>query len=128
MGGAFAFLLFAALMHSEATPIRPDLKKMLAQPQEPAEYPLARAGWNGPETTPPPEVNSNATLERLGPAASAHEAHRSIKTAAVPDFRAVAGILLCILLLRRIRSAPKMARAVSDDPAQSRSEELSRAA
>jgi hypothetical protein len=128
IGGALAFLLFAALMHSEATPIHPDLKKMLAQPQEPAEYPLARAGWNGPETSPAPEVSPNPTLERLGPAASAREAHTSLKTAVIPDFRAVAGVLLCILMLRRIRSGPKTSRAKSDDATQRRSEEFSRAA
>jgi len=128
IGGAFAFLLFVTLVRLEATPIHPDLEKMLAQPQDRVEYPLARAGWNGPEASPAPAVTPNPTLERLGPAASAREAHTALKTAAIPDFRAVAGILLCILLLRRIRSGQKASPAEPDEAVSRGSEEYSRAA
>ena len=128
IGGAFAFLLFVTLMRLEATPIHPDVKQMLAQPQERGEYPLARAGWNGPEASPVSGVSPNATLERLGPAASAREAHTALRTAAIPDFHAVAGILLCILLLRRIRSGQKAPPAEPDEAAPRHPEEYSRAA
>jgi hypothetical protein len=128
VAGAFTFLLFTALVRSEATPIRPDVTKLLAQPQEQMGFPLARASWNGSETPATPEVSRNPTLERLGPAASVRETHKSLKTAAIPDFRAVAGILLCILLLRRIRSESITPHAKKDVPAEQDPEEFSRAA
>ncbi len=104
--GLLAFLLFAAAVRLEALPIRPDLKQVLAQPPEhPAQFAPARAGWDGPEMARPPELTPNATLEAIGPAATARAVRASLIAAAIPDYRAVAGIALVILLLRRIRTA-----------------------
>ncbi len=106
MAGVCAFLLFIAVVQSQATPIRPDLKQVLAEAAaDHTEFPLARAGWHGPEAQQPPQTAPNPTLERLGPAGSTRAARASLLAAFVPDYRAVAGILLVILLLRRIRRA-----------------------
>lgn len=101
---ACGFMVFVFLMRSEATPIRPDLNTVLqkAQQDPPQQMPLARAGWNGPEMTPPSQ-NANSIYNQYGPEASARHARASLLAAATPDYRAVAGILLVILLLRRMR-------------------------
>ena len=102
--GELVLLVLAAVMPSFATPIRPDVRKILSRSEESVRFPgLARAGWDGPQVSPSSSVELNPTLERIGPAASAREAQASLKASAVPDYRAVAGILLTILLLRRIR-------------------------
>jgi hypothetical protein len=105
------FLLFATVVRSNATPIRPALKKMLAPTQDQGHFPLARAGWDGPEAPAAQQFPRNATLEQIGPEASARAARASLKAAALPDYRAVAGILLVILLLRRIRAERKPSAA-----------------
>lgn len=114
MAGMVAFLLMVAVLRSDATPIRPDLKKVLAEPQpEATQFPLARAGWDGPEVQPSSRVAPNATLEQFGPAGSARQARASLIAVAMPDYRAVTGILLVILLLRRIRVTQRKARAAA---------------
>ena len=113
-------------MRSSATPIRPDLNQILSQPQESAQFPLARAGWDGPEQPRSPDAAPNPTLERIGPAASARGVRESLKSAAIPDFRAIAGILLVILLLRRMRTQKKA--ELKKAPRSPDRAELSRAA
>lgn len=102
-------MVFVFLVRSEATPIRPDLNTVLqkAQQDPPQQMPLARAGWNGPEMTPPSQ-DVNSIYNQYGPAASARHARASLLAAATPDYRAVAGILLVILLLRRIRQSRRV--------------------
>jgi hypothetical protein len=87
---------------AHASPIRPDLKKILAQP--PAVMPQfvpARAGWNGPEIATAKSA-PNATLESLSPAGTARVVQSSLVTTMVPDFRIVALLGFMILLLRRV--------------------------
>src|SRR5690242_11529260 len=58
---------------SHASPIRPDLKKLLSQPiEQMPQYVPARAGWNGPEISSA-RTAPNPTFESLSPAASARE-------------------------------------------------------
>jgi hypothetical protein len=111
LAGAMFFLLFTAVVRSNATPIHPDLKKVLAPTQDQAQFPLARAGWDGPEAPTAQQSPRNATLEQIGPEASARAARASLRAAALPDYRAVAGILLVVLLLRRIRAERKPSAA-----------------
>jgi hypothetical protein len=110
LAGAFVFLVFIAVVRSNATPIEPDLKKLLEQQRHQDEFPLARAGWNGSEMKDSAPA-TNATLEELGPASTARQVREALRSVAIPDYRAVAGILLVILLLRRIRQARKLAPA-----------------
>ncbi len=108
--------MFAAVVGADATPIRPDVKKLLAQPQESAastDYVPARAGWDGPET-PKLQFTDNATLDILSPAATARHARKSLLMAAIPDLRALAAVLLAILLLRRMYKVRRRKTAVLD--------------
>ncbi len=90
---------------SQATPIKPDLKKLLAQPQpKKLDYIPARAGWDGPEQRPP---ESNVYLQKYAPAASAHAMRASLLAAAVPDWRAILALAALIFLLRWFRKASR---------------------
>jgi cytochrome bd-type quinol oxidase subunit 1 len=101
--------LLLTVMRAEATPIRPDVQKVLAQPQySPAHFVPARAGWYGPEIPRQPQV-VNTTYEQLKPATTARMVRESLIAASLPDYRALAAILLIILLLRRIRKAHRQA-------------------
>ncbi len=96
---------------SHATPIKPDLKKLLSQPQaKTPEYIPARAGWNGPEQREPSE---NIYVQRFGPTASARAVRASLMAAAMPDWRVVLGLVLAIFLLRRVRKASPVEVAAS---------------
>ncbi len=87
-------------IEANATPIRPDLRKLLGEPQEAVtQFVPARAGWQGPEmTTAAPK---NADL--LDQSAAAGNMRATLIAAAVPDVRILALIALVILLLRRMR-------------------------
>jgi hypothetical protein len=126
MGGCAALGLLAAMcllfcaVAAQATPIQPDVRKLLSQPEKAntsVEFIPARAGWEGPEMTKG-DVAQNPTLEVLGPAASARAARRSLSTAAIPDPRALAAVVLVILLLRRLRKLSG-AKAASVTPVPS---------
>ncbi len=95
-----AGFLILATVEANTTPIRPDLRKLLEEPQGAAtSFVPARAGWQGPEmsTTSP----KNADL--LNQTAAAREMREALIAAAIPDLRILALIALVILLLRRIR-------------------------
>ncbi len=96
------FLLSLALP-ATATPIRPDLQKILAEPQQAAvQFPPARAGWQGSEmATSTPSTNPGVAVLRQASAANA--ARASLIAAALPDPRILLLIGLAILLLRRLR-------------------------
>ncbi len=91
---------FILIGQANATPIRPDLQKLLDQPQEAAtQFVPARAGWQGPEMST--TVPKNADL--LDQSVAARNVRASLIAVAVPDLRIVALIVLTILLLRRMR-------------------------
>jgi hypothetical protein len=86
-----------------ASPIRPDIKKLLAQPPAPTpQYVPARAGWNGPEISTA-HTAPNPTYESLSPATAARELRASLMATMVPDYRVLVLLALVILLLRRMR-------------------------
>lgn len=96
-------ILCLAKVRAFATPIRPDIQKVVTQQQSPAaEFPPARAGWNGPEMASNSQ-NPNPTLEKIGPQASARAVRQSLAGVAFFDMKFLALIALVILLLRRIR-------------------------
>lgn len=95
--------MFATIfaMPSYGTPIKPDLKKLLAQPEpKKPEYVPARAGWDGPEQHNP---ESNIYTQRFGPEATSRAMRASLLAAAVPDWRAIFGLIAVIFLLRRLK-------------------------
>ncbi len=101
MGALCGFLLFLAITQSQATPIRPDVKKLVNQPQQQEmNFAPARAGWNGPEM-----ARSDApSLVLFGPAADAQAVRESLMSAFIPDPRAVALLAALILLLRQFHA------------------------
>lgn len=107
------FVLLAAI-RAEALPIRPDVRKVLSEPQRsPAQFGPARAGWNGPEMASAQVVNT--TYEQLDPAATARSVRQSLIAAALPDYRALGAIALVILLLRRMHKAHRRELSASSN-------------
>lgn len=107
--GLAMFCLIVWGTNAQATPVEPSIHQILAQPHTPPQpFPLARAGWKGPETPPSPQVAPNPILERFGVGAQRREFERGLRAAAIPDPRAIAAILTAILVLRRSKhQAPK---------------------
>lgn len=105
---------------AHATPVEPSIHQILAQPHTPPQpFPLARAGWKGPETPPSPQAAPNPILETFGVAAQRREIERGLWAAAIPDPRAVAAILTAILVLRRAKrqaARPQLARRNEVEP------------
>jgi hypothetical protein len=96
---------------SHASPIRPDVRKLLSQPPiQMPQYVPARAGWNGPEISTA-RTAPNPTLESLSPAATQREVRSTLMAMMMPDLRILALLALVILLLRRIRKHPRVPAA-----------------
>ncbi len=90
-----------------ATPIRPDIRKLVEQRQQESmpQFIPARAGWDGPEM--PPQARRNPSLETMGGAGMARAERAELISAATPDPRTVLGILALIILLRLLRRQDK---------------------
>lgn len=96
---AVGCLATLAALPAQATPIRPDVQRLLAEPQTPSQFVPARAGWHGSETPAPPRVAQG----QLDGAASARAVRASLLAAAIPGPWAVLAIAAAILLLRWMR-------------------------
>jgi hypothetical protein len=94
--------IFLSAIDAQATPIRPDIKKLVAQPQQDsaAQFMPARAGWEGPEMARNGRLD-NPALEDSAAATRAWRA--ALMAAATPDPGAILGILALIFLLRVLR-------------------------
>src|SRR5690348_13802638 len=102
IGALCGFLLFLAVTNSQATPIRPDVKKLINQPQQPdIHLAPARAGWNGPEMA---RAGDAPGLVVFGSASDAHAVRESLIAAFVPDPRVLAFLMALILLMRQFRN------------------------
>ena len=112
------FFLLLSVIKLEASPIRPDVRDVLARPSHPAnEFAPARAGWNGPEMTKTAPVN--LTYEQIGPAGTARAVREALVGSFVPDYRGMAAVLLVILLVRRMKNRRDLqpaGQAVSLEP------------
>jgi hypothetical protein len=110
LGGAALFLLLATLAQgsAQATPIRPDVKQLTEQPESaPPKYEPARAGWNGPETSP-------AVLARMeARAAQTRAVRQALAVVLTPDPRALAALLMAIVVLRKLRQRREAQVAVA---------------
>lgn len=80
-----------------ATPIEPDIRKLLQERQQQAP-PIgpARVGWDSASRV----ETTNPSLETLGPVATQRAVRSSFLAAAVPDWRAAILAMVVILLLR----------------------------
>ena len=110
------FLVFLAVADGHATPVKPDIKQLLAQPA-PEPLPVARAGWNGPETPPSPREAPNPLLETFGVPAQQRQVLAAMRAAAVPEPWAVAAVVFTILLLRLLRQRLERRAAPATAPA-----------
>lgn len=107
MLATLAFVLLAVL-RADATPIHPDVRQMLIAPQKPApRFAPARAGWEGAEIQPPTSEKV-PSVDILSGAATARAVRASLRAATVPNPWEIAGIVLAILLLRRLRDRQKL--------------------
>ena len=104
LAGAAMFLVFVALAagHAHASPIQPDIRRLVEEPQGPPQkFEPARAGWNGPESASPTGGSTRELLQ----AAQVRAVHRTLALAVTPDPKALAGIFLLIVLLRKLRTS-----------------------
>lgn len=107
-------LLLALAVPAAATPKRPDLKKLLAQPQNKSvPYVPSRAGWDGPEQNP----KSVVYLQQLTALDSVQANRATLFNILIPDWRVVLSLLAAILLLRSLKWAtPKAPQASHQQP------------
>ncbi len=108
VGKTFVLIMMAACLvvlptkSSHATPIKPDVRQVLSTPTpQPNAFPPARAGWDGPELPRTVSI-PNSSYDQLGPSGTARQVRESLMSAFIPDYRALAGITLVIMLLRRM--------------------------
>ncbi len=96
-------LVYFGAVDADAAPIRPDIRRIVEEPQRDstAKFIPARAGWDGSEM-PHPSAALNATLEAAG-AGMTRADRAALLVAATPDPRAVLGIVALIFLLRLLR-------------------------
>src|SRR5512146_1890319 len=107
---------------AQATPIRPDVQKLISQPQEATtQFAPARAGWQGPEMNP--EAQRPAAGRGLLDDSPASRAMRDTLIAvALPDARLVILVVMAIFLLRRLRrQRPAPAQPLRLPPPQAES-------
>jgi hypothetical protein len=109
LGMALTMLALCA----QAAPIRPDLRKLLDQPQPVQQFAPARAGWDGPEMPARPQLAANSVNDIFNPAASAHALRGSMLALALPDLRFLTLVVLAILLLRRMRKVRQRSKAAA---------------
>jgi hypothetical protein len=103
------FLLFASVTMATATPIQPDIKKLLSTPRPTQHFPPARVGWNGPEAaTSSAEPIPVAQFSNL---ASQSNLQQSLIRIATPDWRIFLALGALIFLLRQLRQRGTAAHA-----------------
>jgi len=98
-------LLGLTVVVAQATPIRPDIRKIVEQPQQDsaAQFVPARAGWDGPEMASAQSAAVNASLEAMSGSGLARAHRAELIAAATPDPRAILAIAAVIFLLRLLR-------------------------
>ena len=102
-GFATAACLFLAAVNADATPLRPDIRKLVAQPRDRVQFAPARAGWDGPETASGAASGLEPTAIDVTQTAAQRASRAAVLTAALPDPRAIVAIVAAILMLRVLR-------------------------
>jgi hypothetical protein len=98
------FVVFlAAVATASATPIQPDIKKLLSTPRPTQQFAPARVGWNGPEAATA-SAEPSPFMQRFGPVGFQHDLRKSLIAVATPDWRIFLALGALILLLRALRS------------------------
>ncbi len=106
--------MLALAVSAAATPKRPDLKKLLEQPQTKAQpYVPARAGWDGPEQNP----KSVAYFQQLTALDSSQANRATLFNILIPDWRVIISLLATIFVLRYVkRTTPEAPQASHQGP------------
>lgn len=95
-------VVLAATAMATATPIQPDIKKLLSTPRPMQHFAPARVGWNGPEASAAsPEASPAAAM--YGPAGLKRDVQESLIRVATPDWRIFLALGALIFLLRMLR-------------------------
>jgi hypothetical protein len=92
--------VLAVVSMASATPIQPDIKKLLSTPLPPRHFAPARVGWNGPEAAPAVEALPAARFGNLTPQRDMKQALIQLAT---PDWRIFLALGTLIILLRQLR-------------------------
>ncbi len=101
LAGMLAFLILSAVQ-SQATPIRPDLQKLIKQSGQGQQMFIpARVGWNEPATT---SAAKNPMLESLAGEKWRAELRDELATIATPDPWIAVALVMLIFLMRKLRS------------------------
>ena len=105
LAAALGILIFLVLssVESQATPIKPDVQKLLRQSQQ-TQKPFipARAGWNEP--TSAATVVRNPVLESVAGDHMRQEFRETLTAVATPDPWIVLALATLVLLMRKLRS------------------------
>jgi hypothetical protein len=128
LGIAAAFLMYLAAVQAYATPIRPDIRKLVTQPQQDATAQAvpARAGWDGPEMAAGQQ--ERISLESFSAERLARAQRAELMAAATPDPRAILGIVAVIFLLRLLRQQEEKRPRMQLAPAPAREDSKRRIA
>jgi hypothetical protein len=108
-------VLLAAVSVASATPIQPDIKKLLSSPRPTQHFAPARVGWNGPEAAATTEA---LPAESLGNIGMRGDQRQMLLQIATPDWRIFLALAALIFLLRmlRKRGTPAYAPAMYSIP------------
>ena len=91
------------MLDADATPLRPDIRKLVAQPRDTMQFAPARAGWDGPETARDDAGTAGPTSAQLTMASAQRASQAALLAAALPDPRAIIAVIAAILMLRLLR-------------------------
>ncbi len=107
LGLAVACFVFLDALDVQAAPIHPDIRQLIAQPQDASSpYMPARAGWDGSEMPPRYSADINPALD---PVAVRRANQAALVSAATPDIRAVLALIAIIFLLRMFKTQEQKA-------------------
>jgi hypothetical protein len=101
-------VVLATVSIAGATPIQPDIKKLLSTPRPTQHFAPARVGWNGPEAAASSEAIPAESLGNIGPRTDQRQALIQLAT---PDWRIFLALGALIFLLRLLRKRATLAAA-----------------
>jgi hypothetical protein len=106
-----ASVTLASVSTATATPIQPDIKKLLSTPRPTQHFAPARVGWNGPEAAT--SAANAVPVMRFG-VIPQRDFRQTLLQLAIPDWRIFPALGALILLLRQLRKRghPSSERAV----------------
>jgi hypothetical protein len=100
--GVLIFLAISTI-ESHATPIKPDVQKLIRQSQQTSKpFIPARAGWSEPATST--TLVRNPVLESIADDHLRQEFRETLSSVAIPDPWIVLALATLILLMRKLRS------------------------